>query len=128
VMIASDAPADIVAILDWELATIGDPLADLGYLLATWAEAGAPDHPMLLSTVTAREGFPTCADLATRYAEITGRDIAHLSWYRALALWKSAVFCEAILGRWRRGERRDTWAGTLRDGVPRLVELAASHL
>ena len=55
----------------------------------------------------------------------TGRDVSHLRWYQALALWKSAVFCEAIYGRHLRGEHEEPWAASLCDGVPRLIEVGA---
>jgi aminoglycoside phosphotransferase (APT) family kinase protein len=128
VMIAPDAPARLVAILDWEMATLGDPLADLGYLIVSWSEAGAADHPLLMGAVTERPGFPGRAELAARYAERTGIDVSRLGWYQAFALWKASVFCEAIYGRYLRGERSDAWAGSLCDGVPRLLEVARSHL
>jgi aminoglycoside phosphotransferase (APT) family kinase protein len=128
VMVGPDAPGRLVAILDWEMATIGDPLADLGYLVVSWSQPGVPDHPLLLSPVTAREGFPTRAELVERYAERTGRDVSRLDWYEAFALWKASVFCEAIYGRFLRGERADPWAGALCDGVPRLLEVAGSYL
>jgi aminoglycoside phosphotransferase (APT) family kinase protein len=128
VMVGADAPARLVAILDWEMATIGDPLADLGYLVVSWSEPGAPDHPLLLSPVTEQPGFPSRAELVERYAERTGRDVSRLRWYEAFALWKASVFCEAIYGRYQRGERDDLWAGGLCDGVPRLLEVARSLL
>jgi aminoglycoside phosphotransferase (APT) family kinase protein len=128
VMVGRDAPARLVAILDWEMATIGDPLADLGYLVVSWSQPGVPEHPLLLSPVTAREGFPTRAELVARYAERSGRDVSRLPWYEAFALWKASVFCEAIYGRFLRGERADPWAGALCDGVPRLLEVARSRL
>ena len=128
VMVGLDAPARLVAILDWEMATIGDPLADLGYLAVSWSQPGVPDHPLLLSPVTAQPGFPSREELVARYAERTGRDVSGLWWYEAFALWKAVVFCEAIHGRWRKGERDDAWAGALADGVPRLAEVAGSYL
>jgi aminoglycoside phosphotransferase (APT) family kinase protein len=128
VMISDRAPARLVGILDWEMATIGDPLADLGYLVATWCEPGSPAHPLLLTTVTQREGFPTRAELISRYADATGRDTSRLDWYQAFALWKAAVFCEAIYKRYLRGERADNWSASLCDGVPRLLEVAAGYL
>jgi aminoglycoside phosphotransferase (APT) family kinase protein len=128
VMVGCDAPARLVAILDWEMATIGDPLADLGYLVVSWSQPGVPDHPLLLSRVTERPGFPTGAELVDRYAQRTGRDVSRLPWYEAFALWKASVFCEAIYGRYLRGERDDPWAGGLCDGVPRLLEVARSYL
>ena len=128
VMVAPDPPARVAAILDWEMATIGDPLADLGYLVVSWSEPGAPDHPLLLTPVTEEPGFPTRAELVARYAQHTGRDVSGLGWYEAFALWKASVFCEAIYGRYLRGERDDPWAGSLCDGVPRLLEVADSYL
>jgi aminoglycoside phosphotransferase (APT) family kinase protein len=128
VMVGLDAPARLVAILDWEMATIGDPLADLGYLVASWAEPGADAHPLLLAPVTDRAGFVSRDELVTRYAEQSGRDVSCLRWYEAFALWKASVFCEAIYGRYLRGERDDPWAGALCDGVPRLLEVARSYL
>jgi aminoglycoside phosphotransferase (APT) family kinase protein len=128
VMVSHTAPAAVAAVVDWELATIGDPLADLGYLLATWSEPGAAEHPMLLSPVTATGGFPTRDELARRYGEASGRDSSDLGWYQALALWKSTVFCEAIYARYLRGERDDAWAGSLADGLPRIVDAAAAYL
>jgi aminoglycoside phosphotransferase (APT) family kinase protein len=127
-MVADDAPARLEAILDWELATIGDPLADLGYLVATWSEPDAPGHPLLLSPVTERPGFPTRPELVERYAERTGHDVSRLAWYEALSLWKGAVFCEALYARHLRGDGEDAWAAALDEGVPRLLEVAADTL
>ena len=127
-MVTTGARPDLLAILDWEMATIGDPLADLGYLTITWSEPGATEHPMLLSPATARDDFPTRDELVRRYTALTGRDVSNLRWYQALALWKSAVFCEAIYGRHLRGEYEQPWAASLCEGVPRLIEVAAECL
>ena len=126
VMVSTAAPAHIVAVLDWELATIGDPLADVGYLVATYADATSPRTPLELSPVTRADGFPTRSQLVERYGERTGRSIAALGWYEALALWKAAVFCEAIYGRYLRGEipAEDRFAASLDEGVPRLLDAA----
>ena len=122
VVFAPQAPARLVAVLDWELATIGDPLADVGYLLSTWDES-----PLALTPVTRLEGFPGREELAQRYAELSRRSVQDLGWYEALALWKSAVFCEAIYGRYLRGERGadDPFGRLLERGVPALLEAAA---
>jgi aminoglycoside phosphotransferase (APT) family kinase protein len=128
VLVGRDAPARVVAILDWEMATLGDPLADLGYLTVTWSQAGIPEHPMLIGPVTAGAGFPSREELIARYAARTGRDVSRLEWYQAFALWKASVFCEAIYGRYLQGERDDTWAASLCDGVPRLLEVADAYL
>jgi aminoglycoside phosphotransferase (APT) family kinase protein len=110
------------------MATIGDPLADLGYLAISWSEPGAEEHPLRLCPVTSREGLPTRAEFAKRYGERTGADLSRLDWYEALALLKAAIFCEAIYGRMLAGEREEAWAASLADGVPRLVDLAAVRI
>ncbi len=128
VLFAPAAPARLTAVLDWELATLGDPLADLGYLAATWSDAGSPGTVLERSPVTRGEGFPRSAELVERYAERTGREVGDLAFYQALALWKAAVFCEAIYGRWLRGETAEPWAGTLAEGVPGLAVAARDLL
>ncbi|MEV6200314.1 phosphotransferase family protein [Streptomyces sp. NPDC051771] len=128
-MFAPQAPARVLAILDWEMATLGDPLADLGYLTATWSEAGRPATPLELTKATRSPGYLTQRGLAERYRSRTGLDLTPLPWYQALALWKAAIFCEAIHTRWRRGERpHDTSFGpSLASGVPLLLERAGHY-
>ncbi|HEX4110257.1 MAG TPA: phosphotransferase family protein [Solirubrobacteraceae bacterium] len=92
VMLAPTAPAQILAVLDWELWTIGDPLRDVGYFLATYAIAEEPAHALTeLSAATLAEGWPSRGELAARYAGHTGADLQDLSWYMAMALWKLAI-------------------------------------
>jgi len=86
---------EVAAVLDWELATIGDPLFDVGYFLASWPEHGAPLTPIEeLGRAVLEPGWPTRAELAERYAKRSGRDLGELSWYTTLALWKLAVLFE----------------------------------
>jgi aminoglycoside phosphotransferase (APT) family kinase protein len=127
---SEDAPARVTAILDWELATIGDPLADLGYLVSTYTDAGPPPAPGIaeLSPVTRAAGFPTRAELAAAYAERTGRPVAALHWYEALAHWKAAIFCENMYKRFLAGERADDFARAMERGVPARLEAAAAAL
>ena len=129
-MVAPDDPSRIVAVLDWEMGAIGDPRADVGYLLATYTEPGGPSNPLGTSPVTARPGFPSKAELVARYAERSGRDVEPLHWFEALALWKAAVFCEAIYGRYVRGElaAEDKRAERFERGVPYLAEAAAAAI
>lgn len=95
VVIAPDAPGRIAAVLDWELATIGDPLLDVGYLLATVPTADSPMNPTAeLSAALLEDGFPSKDELAQRYSARTGRDLGALAWYTTLALWKLAVLYE----------------------------------
>jgi aminoglycoside phosphotransferase (APT) family kinase protein len=128
-MYAAKSPARVLAVLDWEMATLGDPLADLGYLTATYADRGKPSTPLELSPVTREAGYPTGEELAARYADHTGLDLTPLPWYQTLALWKAAIFCEAIYTRWLNGERpHDTEFGpSLEAGVPRLLQSAMEY-
>jgi aminoglycoside phosphotransferase (APT) family kinase protein len=127
-MVPRDDPTRIVAVLDWEMGAIGDPRADVGYLLATYSEPDGPPNPLGTSPITASPGFPSRADLVERYVARSGRDVEPLHWFEALALWKAAVFCEAIYGRYVRGElgAEDERAARLEEGVPALAEAAAA--
>jgi aminoglycoside phosphotransferase (APT) family kinase protein len=122
-MYSADAPARLLAILDWELATLGDPLADVGYLTATWSEPGAPS-PLGVSPVTARPGFATKSDIVARYEEVSGRRVERLAWYQALALWKASIFLEGNYKRFLAGTTDDPYYATLDTGVPALAEAA----
>src|SRR6476619_5256899 len=125
-MVAPGEPTRILAVLDWEMGAIGDPRADVGYLLATYSEPSGRVSALGSSPVTAEAGFPSRAELVGRYVVQTGRDIEPLAWFEALALWKAAVFCEAIYGRYVRGElgEEDTRAAIYEHAVPLLAETA----
>jgi aminoglycoside phosphotransferase (APT) family kinase protein len=125
-MFGDDAPARLVAIFDWEMATIGDPLADVGYLTVTWVERDDPQETMFssLSAVTRREGFQTRDELVALYEERTGRSISDLRWYQTLALWKAAVFMEGNYKRSLAGTTDDPYLKLFDEGVPRLAEAA----
>jgi aminoglycoside phosphotransferase (APT) family kinase protein len=129
-MVERERPDRVQAVLDWEMGAIGDPRADLGYLLATYSEPGGGPSPLGVSPVTALEGFPTKAQLVTRYEERSGRELGRLGWFEALALWKAAVFCEAIYGRFVRGElgAEDARAAGFERAVPLMAETAAERL
>ena len=129
-MVERERPDRVQAVLDWEMGAIGDPRADLGYLLATYAEPGGARSPLGVSPVTALEGFPTKSQLVARYRERSGRDVGRLEWFVALALWKAAVFCEAIYGRFTRGElgAEDARAAAYEKSVPLMAESAAVAL
>jgi aminoglycoside phosphotransferase (APT) family kinase protein len=125
VMVSPGAPARIAAIFDWELATIGDPLADVGYLVATWSQRGDPeDVPFSFDDVTRRPGFPTRAELIARYEAATGRSVSDVRWYTTLALWKAAVFLEGSYKRRLAGTTDDAFFDTLKTGVPAIAERA----
>lgn len=122
-------PARLAAVLDWEMATLGDPLSDVGYLTATWAEAGEVEHPMTaLSAATRAPGFPSRLQLAEAYERRTGRDIACLGWYEVLALWKSAIFLEASYRRHLTGSTDDPYFERLGVGVAEIAARAEQRV
>ncbi|UGQ14941.1 phosphotransferase family protein [Yinghuangia sp. ASG 101] len=94
------------AVLDWELCTLGDPLADVGTALMYWVEAGGKDV-MIASDGTAAEGFPTRGDFAARYAAATGRDLSGIHWYVAFAYWRLACILAGVLHRFNAGAMGD---------------------
>lgn len=95
VVLEPDHPGRVAAVLDWELATLGDPLLDIGYFLATVPEPGHDPNPTAaLGTAMLEEGYPSRGELMDRYARRSGRDLGNLSWYTTLALWKLAVLYE----------------------------------
>src|SRR5215475_9328271 len=103
------ADGRIMAVLDWELCTLGDPLADVGTLLAYWAEDGdaqgqaAPSPAvvtMAQSAATGLPGFPTRREIADRYAASSGRDLTNIGFYMAFAYWKLACILEGVFVRY----------------------------
>jgi aminoglycoside phosphotransferase (APT) family kinase protein len=129
-MFARGAPARLVAIFDWELATIGDPLADVGYFTATYAAPGDPETTLFsLNRVTTLEGFPSRHELIARYEERSGRSMSDVRWYQTLALWKSAVFLEGSYQRLLAGTTDDPFFRLLDEGVPEIARhaLAIAH-
>jgi aminoglycoside phosphotransferase (APT) family kinase protein len=124
-MYASEAPARLLAIFDWEMATIGDPLADLGYLMIHWLEPGdRPIGSFNLQGVTTLPGFPTRHEVIARYEQRSGRSMRALSWYVALALWKAVVFMEGNYKRAIAGSTDDPFLKTFGEGVVALARRA----
>jgi len=109
----------IEAILDWEMATVGDPLMDLGASLAYWCEANDPDF-LKAFNLTHLPGCPTRREAADRYAARTGRDLTHLPFYYAFGLYKNAVILQQIYARWKAGLTSDPRFGRLLPGVVEL--------
>jgi aminoglycoside phosphotransferase (APT) family kinase protein len=99
-MILADS-GEVAAVVDWELCTLGDPLADLGTLMAYWPER--EDVISLGRPANLAPGFPTRAELAARYAETSGRDISEVDFYLALGYWKLAIILEGVLARMAAG-------------------------
>jgi aminoglycoside phosphotransferase (APT) family kinase protein len=108
ILLDPDDPSRPVAVLDWDMTTIGDPLADLGQLLAYWSEVGDPAPWREASLMpTWREGFPTRSEVASRYAERTGTDISAIDWYHTFGVFKLAVVLQQIYIRYVRGQTQD---------------------
>jgi aminoglycoside phosphotransferase (APT) family kinase protein len=100
VIFSLEPPPRLLGVVDWELSTLGHPLADLGWFLAFWREADDPPPELkILPRVTELPGFPTRAELAERYAAGVGRALPDLSFYVVFALWRMAVLLE---GHWAR--------------------------
>ena len=124
-MMAPKSPARLIAIFDWEMATIGDPLADLGYLCTLWVDRDDPSLGMFeLSAVTRQEGFPRRAELIARYEERSGRSMTDIRWYQTLALWKAIVFMEGNYKRAVAGTTDDPYLKKFGDGVLQLADRA----
>ena len=121
---APSPPARLVAIYDWELATIGDPLTDVGWMLATWRQDGDPEGALDDLAMTGRPGFLTRAELAARYEHGSGRAFAHPTFYCALALFRLAVALEGLYALHLLGTSDDPWHGKMEFVVPGLAARA----
>ncbi len=123
VMFAPESPTRLIGVFDWEMATIGDPLADLGWLMHTW---GRPEHVPddAVLSLTAQAGFASRDELAARYAEKTGRQMARFDWYHVLALWKLAIILEGLYVHYRTGTASNPGAAAFEIQVPALIRRA----
>jgi aminoglycoside phosphotransferase (APT) family kinase protein len=109
----------VEAVLDWEVTTIADPLADLGLTICYWSWAG-------MTAVTSQEGWYTRDQFLERYAERTGRDLTHIRYHEVLGLFKLAVILQQIYYRFQRGQTQDERFRTFDRRVRGLIQLAAS--
>lgn len=89
----------VVAVLDWEICTLGDPLADVGLLMVYWPEP-ADEHQIPPNAPTAVGGFPTRSQMLERYAEVSGRDLSHIDYFMAFGYWKLACIVEGVYARY----------------------------
>jgi aminoglycoside phosphotransferase (APT) family kinase protein len=125
VMLSADDPGTMVAIFDWDMCTLGDPLADLGALLTYWTEP--TDAPYLQMTAMMPVGdsrFMTRAELVARYAEKSGRDVSHINFYRVLGLYRLVVICAQIYIRYQRGQTQDQRFEAFGTMIPLLAQAA----
>ena len=120
-------PGRVEAVLDWEMATVGDPLVDLGCVMCYWPEAGDPPvRRDALSAITTLPGWFTRAQLVERYARITGRDVSGLGYYEVFGIFKIAVVLQQIYFRYHRGQTQDERFRNFDQRVRGLVEIAAA--
>jgi aminoglycoside phosphotransferase (APT) family kinase protein len=121
----------VLAVLDWELCSVGDPLADVGLMIAYWNELGAaagrPDA-LFREPVTEVAGFATASALAEEYARVSGRALDSLPFWIAFAYWKIAVIVEGVYRRWLNDPGNGSGAGELQPAVARLATLAHDAL
>lgn len=115
----------IAAVVDWEISTLGDPLADLVYALNRWPDP-TDDEPVLPEAATAPEGFPTRTELAERYAERTGRDLSGLDYYVGFNRWKSAAIVHGVYARYCEGKKSTEGVDLeeMRDNIERSLTLS----
>ncbi|WP_161880628.1 phosphotransferase family protein [Deinococcus alpinitundrae] len=128
-MLAEHDPGQVVALLDWEMTAIGDPLVDLGLTLAYWTQRGFPQHQRTpIGEPAADQGFLTRAEFLERYAAQTGRDLSGLVWYEVLGVFKLAVILQQIYARYHAGQTRDERFARLGEQAQALIEEAARQI
>ena len=120
-----DAKGNVIAVLDWEICTLGDPLADLGLLMVYWTGPG-DDPSAWAGQSTTIEGFYNRADLATRYAQVSGRDVSHIDFYVAFAFWKLACILEGVYARYLGGALGERSAEELEPYDQQILAAAAN--
>ncbi len=120
-------PRRLAAVFDWEMAALGDPLVDLGILLAYWSANAASRHETL-TTVTTLPGWLTPSELVDRYAARSGRDLTTLKFFEVFALFKIAVVIQQIYYRFVNGQTNDPRFGHFGERVSSLAHRAASLL
>jgi aminoglycoside phosphotransferase (APT) family kinase protein len=127
VMLRSGSTGQIEAVLDWEMATIGDPLADVGLTLCYWAWAVAPGlRTRAAPAITSQPGWYTREEFVQRYEERSGRNLTNIGYYEVLGVFKLAVILQQIYYRFRRGQTQDKRFQNFSESVRGLVELASS--
>jgi aminoglycoside phosphotransferase (APT) family kinase protein len=127
-MLDPDDPGRLHAVLDWDMTTQGDPLVDLGTLLAYWSEPGDRGARRRVTPVTAQRGFPTRAELASRYAARRGASLEAIRWYEAFGLWRLAVILQQLYIRFARGQTADSRFARFGDTAGGLLDAAAALL
>lgn len=118
-------PDEVTAFFDWDMTTLGDPMADLGTLLNYWPD---PDDPPGAERGShdgmGAMGLPSRAEIASRYGERTGLDVSQANWYDAFAQWKTAVVVQQLHHRWKMGDSSNERHATITERLPLLISAA----
>jgi aminoglycoside phosphotransferase (APT) family kinase protein len=107
VMLDASDVSRLVAVFDWEMCALGDPLVDVGILLAYWTRSEPPEHRDALTSITDRPGWFTRDEIVERYATRSGHDLSRIHFYETFALFKIAVVIQQIFSRYARGQTDD---------------------
>ena len=126
VMLDKDDPGRIVAVFDWEMSAIGDPLVDLGILLCYWVHTATASQRDALTSVTNRPGWFTRAEILERYAAQTSFDLTNITFYEVFAVFKLTVVLQQIFFRYHRGQTDDPRFATLDERVEWLARIGAA--
>lgn len=127
VMLRGGAVDQVEALLDWEMTTVGDPLADLGLTLCYWTWASAPElGTQALPAITTQPGWYTRDQFIQRYGEQTGRDLSNIGYYEVLGIFKLIVILQQIYFRFHRGQTQDVRFKDFGERVEKLARLTAS--
>jgi aminoglycoside phosphotransferase (APT) family kinase protein len=129
VILSDERPGEVAAVLDWELAAIGDPLADLGWMMSMWAKSDVePPPPSGSASVTLMPGFWTREQMVAEYGRLSGRDMTHYEYYFVFGLFKLVVIWQGIDARFRagvtRGEGFEAFAARIPEGADRALAAA----
>ena len=127
VMLAAEDPGRLVAVFDWDMCTIGDPLSDLGALLTYWSEPGDPPAYRKTAMMPTDPRFPSRDDLVRRYAERSGRDVSGIAFYHVLGLYRLAVIAAQIYHRYRKGQTRDERFAAFGPTIPLVAAYARAR-
>lgn len=128
VMVNTDDPSKLVAIFDWDMCTLGDPLSDVGTLMTYWTDPNDPPHMKMLGGTFRPVGdysFLTREEMLERYAARSGRDLTHMNFYHALGLFRLTVILAQIYIRYVRGQTKDKRFAPLGQMLPLLVQAAS---
>jgi aminoglycoside phosphotransferase (APT) family kinase protein len=124
--VSPDDPGECVAVYDWDMATRGDPLADLGTLMASWYDEGE-ERSVLAPMPTTVPGWLDRSTAIERYGRTSGRDVSEAFWYVVFGTWKLGIVLQQIYIRWLRGQTQDDRFEPLGEGARALSRIASAR-